>query len=1523
MSALCRICHKKGGKMITPCACRGSISHAHPDCVKQWIVRTRSHSCAVCGASFVVARVLDKDAPPIEGGNDTQRVPLSRSLRVIFGHILRRWSEYAARASFVTLVWVCIVPLFLSLVWQLLFNTRWLASEINRTLLSRLVLHDPLSIRAAQQLSSTLAAQSPPPSQWWWSWYLPGVELFIFGGACVIVVASFWEWCGETIATFEDPTNFDVHQEAAVPLDFNEDDDDSEEDEKDEKDEKELPASAASAVAAEESIPADIEPTPPAPRENDTTTPDEAAPNVPIELAAPSPPPAADVRARRLHSKASSPRHPQTPLAHDAAEAPAAPQARGMSPTELNRALSTLFDGGRQRHELDIDGDARRGDTGILEHFGARGSYINAIAIAFAFGVLFVPTMLFMLGASPFMLGGHSGFAVVGIWDNVLPLVPVATSIKDYVATVVATILQALTGVPLLTMFPSFQTAGAPMTSQHNAAMMSAPSVPPRFGLWHPGAVVFAAAGSYGGLGFLTWSLGALCLGGTLRHVSRLCFRSSGTARKNGAFAAALIRSLVINLSQMVFLPALFGLILCVLTADYWTPQPISQWRGDAKEVMGAAVRLLPKHTVVMAPNGSLSMPKEDDKAHATHATPNAALPLIKALHVVHQRLTHLSHHPEAYGPHDALLLRTVDAKVWDVSLGGARCTALGDEERYDTFLLVGHEASLSEGCAHVDSRLVRYLVQPSKNFEEVLWRFRLYAVVALLHNVHLYSDLATWAPMFIAGLFTSSLLWHCVYHIRRLVHHGWLWWLFRDPVETPMIQQMIRCRHRMVPVYCLRNVMLVILADVFVVLPALWLLRQLFPNSMPMLLSWSSGSSIIDAVGANVVVFGGRFARFMALLGGNVPLEEEVLFRRLAMIAEFLRDAHEGFMERVGGDLHVATHLQDGTAPPAAKDFFFPFRIVMFGVMYLVVSIACVSAVLVPGVFMNHWLLQMFPADDSTDVELRASATQQQRSPLSDDDDHTTSQVTPLTLHAILIGWSLILISAQVYTVVAPHVRHAVLTLRYRLLHANRLRAIWAAIVVESATGGAVVLQHHSIKIALASEEQRDITSLTARVASSAGNPLHREGTGVVQWLANHDIVISRVTAARTHLLEVEEMAAESDAVMLLTDILQLVSNMMEPSFTTGRITTRTLSLNDATKLRRALTNRRIFPLREQMMSVFVYCAVFAFGCALTPLLVGSTLLRLCWSGVVRSSTQTIALSGSLPTASYREESTAINVVNYFLRHSSPLWWISWCVGALVLIALSVLWRQHFTRCARVLRDYQRVGLLQSGRLSGLGSIVMVVCGTILWMTAGISFFPVTVARWSRTLFALASGTPSPWRPDVTFLVNGYPEPSDAEMLLVHFGLLEWILVVAWNAAIALVGDHHLPFLPSNREWITGPRPAATTATTPTSPAAANLQSDTEVEYSQPNSPQLVLPQPVLLSALAEQLHRRNAEVLEENDFDVELPALTPAATSSPKPRDGVFHRARAYVERYADQYCREAYDALYLKDIEVFNHQ
>lgn len=1422
----------------------------------------------------MVTRVLDPLAPPrdagVASGSDSNKTispppPVLHSLRIILGHTTHQLMCYAMRASFFTVVWVCSVPIFLSFVWQLLFNTHWLAQEIKRTALAKSVLGEYLQT-------------SQPGASPFWHWYAPGVELVILGGVAVVLFASFWNWCDEAVVAFEGAENFEVPADAEAPEAVHMRTDDAMASDSDNNDDAEgnVAASRIEAPASAEE------------NSDEPTIDDLPARKANVVPPPPRREPAPIAEAPSEPAEQRSPKRAQKPETSSAHQQRHATGGIGMSTAELHHAIDTLRQSGRA---VPGDDEAAPEATGFLDHFGLRGSYINAVAVVFAFAVLFVPAVVFVLGAAPFVVGERVARLIVYILDVALSMLPPNMSASGAVA--VGVVMQAVSGLPIHALLPLSvpRAAETPPTVFSTAQERSTPTTN---GLWHPGVLVFGSPGMYGGVAFMTWCLGALCLGGFLRHLCPL-LTPKGAPRKNVAYLSAFVRALVVHAAQIAFLPATFGLLLCITTAEHWSPQPAFQWSGGAEVVRGA-LQLLPEHHVFMDATNTTSA-----KSSVLH--PLAPLPLVKALHVVHM---FLSSSVDSASPQ--LLeevVSVVDHKLMSVAVGGSVCK----------------QSELP--CSAIEPHLHDLLLRPSHSPRERLWKFRMYALLVIVTRVHLYSDFGTWAPMFLAGFFSSTVLWHCCFHIRRLVHHRWTSWLFRDPVGTPMIQQMIRCRHRMVGFYCLRNITLVLLSHLFVVVPSMWLLRRLFPDSMPMVLSWTSGSAVVDAIGANVVVFGGRFARFMALVGGNVPIEEEVIFRRLAMIAEFIKDAHDAFVEQVGGDLRVTAYLQSGTAPTPSQDFFFPLRLIVCFGLYIVVAALLVAAVLMPGVAMNHWLLHMFPPDDAgAELELQTHDHADSDAPFGE------RHRAPLTLHAILIGWSLILIGAQIYSAIAPTIRHALLNLRYRLLHIDRLRAMVTARILESATGGAVIIQHHSVTVTRApnaneAEHQRlVVTGLRVRVATLAPNG---DGTGVVQWLVDRETLRCRIATARDLLANAHTTNADpTNALQLLDDIAALLAgndNSQRPSGPP-----RMLALHEAIALRQALTSTRLVSLREQCASVFVYICVEGFGVVLTPLLVGSTLLRLCWSGVIRSSTQSISLTGPLPSSvDQAEASGLLSLLDTVIRRSYPMWWVSWCVGALVLVALSVLWRVHFSRCARVLREYHRVGLLQSGAsLSKIASIVVAVCGTVMWMTAGVSFFPVSVARWSRTAFALASGTASPWRHSPDFLLHGNPEPSDAEMLLVHFGLLEWILVVTWNAAIALVGDRHLPFLPSRNAW-------------------RDLQRRQEQEQladrdEVPQSGGVVegaVEAPGTEPELAE-MHR-NASAGEEmtpaedvrgpNDEDA------PEGEWSDKPqaaavrehdaqvraRRGLLSRIRVYVEQWAERYRRDDYDEKYLLDIEV----
>ena len=50
----CRICREKGGELIAPCKCAGSLRWVHRTCLEKWLsVRTTDKStCEICGAEL-------------------------------------------------------------------------------------------------------------------------------------------------------------------------------------------------------------------------------------------------------------------------------------------------------------------------------------------------------------------------------------------------------------------------------------------------------------------------------------------------------------------------------------------------------------------------------------------------------------------------------------------------------------------------------------------------------------------------------------------------------------------------------------------------------------------------------------------------------------------------------------------------------------------------------------------------------------------------------------------------------------------------------------------------------------------------------------------------------------------------------------------------------------------------------------------------------------------------------------------------------------------------------------------------------------------------------------------------------------------------------------------------------------------------------------------------------------------------------------------------------------------------------
>ncbi len=69
----CRICGDEdsaGSPLVSPCACKGSIQHAHAACIQRWIDEKGDLVCELCGQRFVGAFTSPPErqaAPPLRG----------------------------------------------------------------------------------------------------------------------------------------------------------------------------------------------------------------------------------------------------------------------------------------------------------------------------------------------------------------------------------------------------------------------------------------------------------------------------------------------------------------------------------------------------------------------------------------------------------------------------------------------------------------------------------------------------------------------------------------------------------------------------------------------------------------------------------------------------------------------------------------------------------------------------------------------------------------------------------------------------------------------------------------------------------------------------------------------------------------------------------------------------------------------------------------------------------------------------------------------------------------------------------------------------------------------------------------------------------------------------------------------------------------------------------------------------------------------------------------------------------------
>jgi hypothetical protein len=48
----CRICFEEGGRLVSPCSCRGSSAYIHPHCLERYVLHYPDRVCRVCNETM-------------------------------------------------------------------------------------------------------------------------------------------------------------------------------------------------------------------------------------------------------------------------------------------------------------------------------------------------------------------------------------------------------------------------------------------------------------------------------------------------------------------------------------------------------------------------------------------------------------------------------------------------------------------------------------------------------------------------------------------------------------------------------------------------------------------------------------------------------------------------------------------------------------------------------------------------------------------------------------------------------------------------------------------------------------------------------------------------------------------------------------------------------------------------------------------------------------------------------------------------------------------------------------------------------------------------------------------------------------------------------------------------------------------------------------------------------------------------------------------------------------------------------
>lgn len=836
----------------------------------------------------------------------------------------------------------------------------------------------------------------------------------------------------------------------------------------------------------------------------------------------------------------------------------------------------------------------------------------------------------------------------------------------------------------------------------------------------------------------LAWFLGALTIGGVLSTVVSMRIFSVNT-RRSILFVTSFGKGLVAHGIQLLVLPALFGFLLCMLCVPYITAM------------------------------------SSDHETPVTFVEDYPQGPPVGALHI-----------NEVLSTINLDICRINSSRVWPsmsplLTLRALR--SIHKSSKSAVRLWIGSYFA-ADGCggALLPPALfaVSQLLTNQSTSAALDDNTMVFSFATVLTNVHVFDDPMTFLTLFLPGLMLSTVVWSSWYHVRRLTHVRVFRFLFAEALDAPVGEQIVRCSHLMVLFLCIRNIALILLPLILVVRPALWTLSLLFPEQLPVLVSWTSGSVAIDAIAGNLLMFSGRIARFFGLLRGQPGVEEEFLFRRVGMIVEFIREAHEFFFEYVAEDVGLTNFLRTGDCPSSRSDFLFPFRLALLALAYCVLATVVVIISFLPGVALtaatavlrSDARVEPFVAYFAQVESVGMNAVQPQHG-------------NPLTIHSVLIGWCLIFIAHQLGELFLPSLSRMYSVLRFKILHRRALEAHWLRWRLLSLTSGLIELEYYRVSMTHREGDTRIVEGMTVSMRALPSRHFALDGAcGPAEWLCPLDTILQRVAHARQSLehktcWDMNTLTTVAGVLTTMESHIQSISAQPLYSKPHAAVPKAGLGMVEAYALCEALSLGR-WERARLCLSLSVF---FTFACGLVivvPLSLGAGTLHLFLSGSTRSSTQcfsTGAPSGWLAP---------------LLPQSASYLLTCWATGAVVLYALVPLWKRTFPRMAKCFFEYWSYGLYCFTSLRNVLIVGRFIVCPLVWFLSGFTFIPHSFPRLMRCAFRLVRST--------NMFSNDF-EASESEILLVHLGLAGWVAVALWVMLVSVIGDK-VPFVIDPQAW-------------------------------------------------------------------------------------------------------------------------